>query len=71
MGKHMGFPSGSDGKQSICNVGDLGLMPGLGRFPEGRAWQSTSVFSPGKSYGQSSLAGYTPWGRKSQIQLSD
>ena len=26
-----GFPGGSDGKESICNVGDLGLIPGLGR----------------------------------------
>ena len=28
-----GFPSGSDGKESACNVGDLGLIPGLGRSP--------------------------------------
>ena len=27
------FPSGSDGKESACNVGDLSLIPGLGRFP--------------------------------------
>ena len=26
-----GFPDGSDGKNPICNVGDLGLIPGLGR----------------------------------------
>ena len=29
----MGFPGGSDSKESACNVGDLGLIPGLGRFP--------------------------------------
>ena len=29
----MGFPGGSNGKESVCNVGDLGLMPGLGRSP--------------------------------------
>ena len=29
----MGFPSGSDGKESSCNVGDLGSVPGLGRSP--------------------------------------
>ena len=45
----MGFPGGSDGKESACNVGDLGLIPGLGRSPGGRAWQSTSVFLPGES----------------------
>ena len=28
----MGFPSGSDGKESTCNAGNLGSIPGLGRF---------------------------------------
>ena len=28
-----GFPGGSDGKESACNVGDSGLIPGLGRSP--------------------------------------
>ena len=28
-----GFPCGSDGKESACNVGDLGSIPGLRRFP--------------------------------------
>ena len=27
----MGFHGGSDGKESACNVGDLGSIPGLGR----------------------------------------
>ena len=26
-----GFPGGSDGKESACNIGDPGLIPGLGR----------------------------------------
>ena len=30
-----GFPGGSDGKESTCNTGDLGLIPGLGRSPGG------------------------------------
>ena len=29
----MGFPGGSNGKKSACNVGDLGLIPRLGRSP--------------------------------------
>ena len=29
----MGFPHRSAGKESTCNVKDLGLVPGLGRFP--------------------------------------
>ena len=31
--KLLGFPGGSAGKESACNVGDLGLIPGLGRSP--------------------------------------
>ena len=27
------FPGGSDGKEYACNAGDLGLIPGSGRFP--------------------------------------
>ena len=29
----MHFPSGSDGKESACNAGALGSIPGSGRFP--------------------------------------
>ena len=29
----MSFPGGSDGKESACSAGDLGLTPGLGRCP--------------------------------------
>ena len=29
----LGFPSSSNGKESSCNVGDLGSIPGLGRTP--------------------------------------
>ena len=28
------FPGGSDGKESACNAGDPGLIPGIGRSPE-------------------------------------
>ena len=35
----LGFPYGSAGKESTCNVGDLGSIPGLGRSPgEGKAY---------------------------------
>ena len=30
----LGFPGGSAGKESACNVGDLGSIPRLGRSPE-------------------------------------
>ena len=29
----LGFPDGSDSKESACNAGDLGSIPGLGRSP--------------------------------------
>ena len=36
---YMVFPCGSAGKESACNVGDLGLIPGLGRSPgEGKGY---------------------------------
>ena len=36
---YMGFPCGSAGKESSCNVGDLGSVSGLGRFPgEGNSY---------------------------------
>ena len=35
----VGFPCGSNGKESACDVGDLGLIPGLGRSPgEGKGY---------------------------------
>ena len=41
----LGFPGGSDGKESSCNAGDLGLIPVLGRSPgegNGNAYQSVN-----------------------------
>ena len=38
----MGFPGGSDGKESTCNVGDLGLIPGLGRSAGESSWTEES-----------------------------
>ena len=36
----LGFPCGSTGKESTCNMGDLGLIPGLGRSAgEGKGYQ--------------------------------
>ena len=43
-------------------VGDVSSIPGLGSFPCRRKWQPTPVLLPGKSHGQRSLAGYSPWG---------
>ena len=48
----------------IRETWDVGLVPGLGRFPWRRAWLPTPVFSPGESHGQRSLASYSPFGHK-------
>ena len=42
----------------------MGSIPGWGRFPGRRAWQTSPLFLPGESHGQKSLAGYSPWGLK-------
>ena len=43
-------PGGSDGKESACNAGYLGSIPGLGRFLWRRAWQLTPAKNlPGES----------------------
>ena len=55
-----GFPDGLGGKESACNVGDLGSTPGLGR----REWLPTPVFLPGEFHGQRTLAGNSQWGCK-------
>ena len=64
MHKIWGFILGSDGKASAYNAGDPGSIPGLGRSPGEGNWQSTPGLLPGKSHGQRSLVGYSPWGRK-------
>ena len=56
----MGFSRGSDGKESACNTGDPGLIPGLGRSPgEGNGNPNSSIFA-GKFREQIGLAGYNP-----------
>ena len=55
----LGFPGGSDGKESTCDVGDLGSIPGLGRSPgggHGNSLQYTCLENP---HGQRSPAGYS------------
>ena len=60
----MGFPGGSGSKETACNVGDPGLIPGSGRpLGEGKL-QTTPVLLPKEFHGQKSLVGYTPWGCK-------
>ena len=44
-----GFPGGSVVKNLLANAGDVGSIPGLGRFPGEGNWQPTSAILPGKS----------------------
>ena len=48
-------------KNLPANAGDTG---GVGSIPWRRKWQPTPVFLPGKSHGQRSVVGYSPWGHK-------
>ena len=57
------FPGGSNSKESACNAGNPDSIPGLGGHWR-RKWQPTPVFLPGKSHGQRTLAGYSPWSHK-------
>ena len=52
------FTGGSDGKESTHNVGDLGLMPGLGRSPGGGHSNPLQYSCLKNPHGQRSLAGY-------------
>ena len=48
----MGFPGGSDGKESACNVGDLSLDPWVGKIPWRRnhwKFSITDVIAPSSS----------------------
>ena len=58
------FPSGSDGKAPVYNVGDLGSIPGSGRSPGEGNGNPLQYYCLKKSHGQGSLVGYSPWGHK-------
>ena len=50
-------------RYSVClQCGKPGFNPWAGKIPWRRKWQSTPVLLPGKSHGQRSLVGYSPWG---------
>ena len=59
---HLGFSGGLDNKESDCHVGELGLTSELGRSPgEGHSHSYSCLEN---HHGQSSLVGYSTWGRK-------
>ena len=59
-----GFPGGSDGKKSVCNAGDLGSIPGLGRSVRkghGNPFQYSCLEN---SVYRGAWQGYCPWDDK-------
>ena len=52
------------GKESTYQCRRLGFNPRVRKIPWRRKWQLTLIFLPGKSHGQRTLAGYSPWGHK-------
>ena len=60
----MGFPGGTNDKESTCNVGDLGSIPGLGRSPGGVYGNPLQYSCLENPHGQSSLVSCSPLGHK-------
>ena len=52
------------GKESTCQCRRPGFHPWVRKISWRKKWQPTPVFLPGKSHGQRSLVGYSPWGCK-------
>ena len=75
MAKHMyfkvrlptflvGLSGGSDGKESACNAGELGSIPGSGRSLREGHGNPLQYSFPGEPCGQRSLVRYSPWSGK-------
>ena len=58
------FPGGSDGKESVHSVGDMGSIPALGRFPGKGHGNPPQCSCLENLHGQRSLVGYSPWSSK-------
>ena len=64
LGPSLGLPRWFSGKESACQCRRCWFDPWIGKIPWRRRWQPPSLFLPGRSHGQRSLAGYRSWGRK-------
>ena len=70
----MGFPGDTGGKEPACQCRRYNTCrfdPWVGKMPWRREWQPTPGFLPGKSYGQRSLAGYSPWNHKCMSYIAN
>ena len=67
-----GLPWWLSGKESTClwrRYKRHSLDPWVWKIPWRRKWQPTPVLLPGKSHGERSMAGYSPWGYKELDRL--
>ena len=67
----MGFPSGSDGKESACSAGDLSKIPGLGRSPGEGTGYPLQYFCLENSKDREAWQAIVRGVAKSQTQLSN
>ena len=66
-----GFPGGLEDEESICNSGDLGSIPGLGRSSGGGHGNQLQYSSLENSMDRGAWWGYSLWSCKSWTWLSD
>jgi len=62
--REVNVPGRSDSKESVCNLGDLSSIPGLGRSPGGGHGNPLQYSCLENPHGQRSLVDYSPWGHK-------
>ena len=61
----LGFPGGSEGKESACNTVEVGWIPGSeDPLEKGMTALSSPIFLPEEFHGQRSLVGHSPWACK-------
>ena len=68
---NIGFPGILDGKESTCNAGDIGLIPGSGRSPREGNGNPLQFSCPGNSMDVGTWWATVPGVAKSRTQLSD
>ena len=66
-----GFPSWLSGKEFAFQCRKCVFNPRVRKIPWRKKWQPTPVFLPGKSHGQRSLVGCSPWGHKGSDTTKD
>ena len=65
---HYSMRNGSSAsKESACNAGELGSIPGLGRSPGGGHGNPLQYTCLGNPHLQRSQVSYSPWGRKESV----